>query len=40
VRTPIDADTDLWDEYEPMLEDVTQYKRLVRLDPILPMLAW
>ena len=29
VRTPMDADTDLWDESGPLLENVTQYKRLV-----------
>ena len=29
VRTPMDAYTDLWDEFGPLLENVTQYKRLV-----------
>ena len=29
VRTPMDADADLWDEFGPLLEDSSQYRRLV-----------
>jgi len=29
VRTPIDIDVDLWDETEPLFEDVYLYMRLV-----------
>jgi len=29
VRTPINANIDLWDEPKPLLEDVSQYMRLV-----------
>jgi len=29
MRTPINANIDLWDESKPLLEDVSQYMRLV-----------